>query len=148
MRVNYQYGTKERLFEVLKRVNNINEAVLPTERKAVIIADFLDFIDNKLELNGDMPEIKVSYDSDVAQQMKSFGKYTPETNELLVVIANRNLADVLRTLAHELVHHKQRLDNKLDVDSNADGSEVENEANSLAAVFMREYGKNNPIIFE
>lgn len=148
MRVNYQYGTKERLFEVLKRVNNINEAKLPDERKAVIVADFVDFIDNKLGLNGDMPEIKVSYDSEVAQQMKSFGKYTPETNELLVVIANRNLADVLRTLAHELVHHKQRLDNKLDTDSNKDGSEVENEANSLAAVFMREYGKNNPIIFE
>jgi Zn-dependent peptidase ImmA (M78 family) len=148
MRINYQYGTKERLFEVLKRVNNINEAKLPVERKAVIIADFMRFIDNKLGLNGDMPEIKVSYDSEVAQQMKSFGKYTPETNELLVVIANRNLADVLRTLAHELVHHKQRLDNKLDTDSNKDGSEVENEANSLAAVFMREYGKNNPIIFE
>lgn len=148
MRVNYQYGTKERLFEVLKRVNKINEEILPMERKAVIIADFIDFIDNKLSLNGNMPEIKVSYDSEVAQQMKSFGKYTPETNELLIVIANRNLADVLRTLAHELVHHKQRLDNKLDADSNNDGSDVENEANSLAAVFMREYGKNNPIIFE
>jgi Zn-dependent peptidase ImmA (M78 family) len=148
MRVDYQYGTKERLFEVLKRVNKINEEVLPMERKAVIIADFIDFIDNKLNLNGDMPEIKLSYDSEVAQQMKSFGKYTPETNELLVVIANRNLADVLRTLAHELVHHKQRQDNKLDIDSNKDGSDIENEANSLAAVFMREFGKNNPIIFE
>ncbi|MCK9416997.1 hypothetical protein M0Q97_10095 [Candidatus Dojkabacteria bacterium] len=148
MRVNYQYGTKERLFEVFKRVNCINEAALPMEKKMAIIADFIDFINNKLKLNGDMPEINVSYDSDVAQQMKSFGKYSPETNELLVVIANRNLADILRTLAHELVHHRQRLDNKLDVDSNADGSEIENEANSLAAVFMREYGKNNPIIFE
>jgi len=148
MLISYRYGTKERLFDMMKKVNNINESKLPDDKKAVIIADFIDFIDDKLNLNGNMPEIKLSYDGDVAQEMKSFGKYTPESNELLVIIANRNLADVLRTLAHELVHHRQRLDNKIEADSNKDGSDIENEANSLAAVFMREYGKNNPIIFE
>ena len=148
MKVFYQYGTKERLFEVMKRVNNINENVLPVERKATIIADFIDFIDNKLNLNGNVPEIKISYDSDVAQKMKSFGKYTPEIKELMVVVSNRNLADILRTLAHELVHHKQNVEDRLDSESNETGSDIENEANSLAAQFMREYGKNNPIIFE
>ena len=29
-----------------------------------------------------------------------------------------------------------------------DGSEIENEANSKAAVMMREFGRDNPTIFE
>lgn len=148
MKVFHSYGTKERLFEMMKRVNRLNEERLSDDKKNEIINDFIDFIDGKLELNGDMPKIEISHDSKVAQDMKSFGKYTPETNELLIVASNRNLADVLRTLAHELVHHKQHIENKIDQNSNETGSDIENEANSLAAVFMRDFGKNNPIIFE
>ncbi len=133
---------------MMKRVNKLDEAILPVEYKANVIAEFINYLDGKLGLNGDLPEVKISDDSNVAQEMKSFGKYTPSTNELLVVIANRNLADVLRTIAHELVHHKQRNDNKLNPDSNDTGSEQENEANALAGVLMREFGQNNPIIFE
>jgi hypothetical protein len=148
MRVFHSNGSKERLFEMMKRVNKLDEAILPVEYKANVIAEFINYLDGKLGLNGDLPEVKISDDSNVAQEMKSFGKYTPSTNELLVVIANRNLADVLRTIAHELVHHKQRNDNKLNPDSNDTGSEQENEANALAGVLMREFGQNNPIIFE
>ena len=71
-----------------------------------------------------------------------------ETNELRVVVVNRNLADILRTLAHEIIHHKQYKEGQLNPNSNDTGSEDEIEANSLAGVFMREFGKKNPIIFE
>jgi len=142
------YGSKERLFEVMRRVNKLNEATLPVEEKNAIVNKFVEFVDGKLGLNGDVPEVEVTYDSNVAQDMKSFGKYTPETNELLIVAANRNLADVLRTLAHELIHHKQNKDGILHVDSSETGSEHENEANALAGVFMREFAKEHPMIFE
>ena len=133
---------------MMGRVNNLNEAVLPIEKKNEVIKQFIEFADKKLGLGNDMPEVKISYDEKEAPSMKSFGKYTPETNELRVVAVNRNLADVLRTLAHELIHHKQHKDGKLKPDSNNTGSEHENEANALAGVFMREFGKDNPIIFE
>ena len=113
-----------------------------------ILNDFVNFVGNKLDIMDNLPNIKISNDDFAAKKMKSFGKYTPDLKEIVVVMVNRNLADVLRTLAHEIVHHKQNLENKLDVNSNDDGSDIENEANALAAVFMREYGKNNPIIFE
>jgi len=38
--------------------------------------------------------------------------------------------------------------NKLDVSSGQTGSPVENEANALAGVLMRNYGQKNPMIFE
>jgi len=118
------------------------------KKKMKILNDFVNFVGNKLDIMDNLPNIKISNDDFAAKKMKSFGKYTPDLKEIVVVMVNRNLADVLRTLAHEIVHHKQNLENKLDVNSNDDGSDIENEANALAAVFMREYGKNNPIIFE
>ena len=148
MRVFKSYGSPERLFEMMKRVNNLNESVLPKEKKDVVINQFITFTKEKLGLGDKMPSIKVSYDGKEASDMKSFGKYTPESNELLVVAANRNLADVLRTLAHELVHCMQRMKGLLKQDSSDTGSEIENEANALAGVLMREFGQQNPIIFE
>ena len=148
MRVFHTYGTPERLFEMMKRVNKLNEEVLPREKKNEVINEFVGFVNEKLGLGDDMPKINISYDDKEAQNMKSFGKYTPETNELRVVAINRNLADVLRTLAHELIHNKQRKEGVLKPGSNETGSEHENEANALAGVFMREYGKKNTIIFE
>lgn len=148
MRVFHQYGSKQRLIEMMKRVNNLNEALLPKEKKVEVINDFVRFVGNKLEYGDELPKIILSDDEKEAESMHSFGKFTPELKEIRVVIANRNLADILRTLAHELVHYKQNFDGKLTPESNETGSPDENEANALAGVLMREYGKNNPIIFE
>lgn len=148
MAVFHLYRSRERLFEVMKRVNNLDEQLLPAEKKNEIIDEFVGFVENELALGSDMPNIVISYDDKEAESMKSFGKYTPQDSDLRVVAANRNLADVLRTLAHELVHRKQEKEGKLDANSNETGSEVENEANALAGVLMRNFGMQNPIIFE
>lgn len=145
MRIRPPYGTKERLLEVMKVV--INEAVLPEEEKNSVIFDFVKYASNHLELE-DSPKITISYDENEAPEMKSFGLFTPSESTIRVVAVNRNLADVLRTLAHEMVHFKQNKEGRLDNNSNDTGSEIENEANALAAVMMREYGAQNPIIFE
>ena len=147
MKVFNSYGSKERLFEMMKRVNNLNEQVLPPEKKTEIINKFIAFVKPKLDIK-DMPEIVLSDDETEAQSMKSFGKYTPETNELRVVIANRNLADILRTFGHELKHCEQREKGLLNQESNNTGSEEENEANAFAGVTMRDFGQENPLIFE
>lgn len=133
---------------MMGRVNKLDEQLLPAEKKNEVINEFITFAKEKLGLGDKMPDIKISYDEKEAPGMKSFGKYTPETNELRVVAVNRNLADVLRTLAHELIHDKQRKAGILNKDSNETGSEEENEANALAGALLREFGQQNPIIFE
>jgi Zn-dependent peptidase ImmA (M78 family) len=149
VRVFHAYGSPQRLFEMLKRVNNLNEQILPKEKKEEVINKFVAFVQKKLDISDDqMPKIAISYDEKEAPGMKSFGKYTPETNELRVVAINRNLADVLRTLAHELKHNEQRIKGILKPNSTETGSNVENEANAFAGIAMREFGQANPIIFE
>lgn len=150
MKVFHPYGSKERLFEMMGRVNKhkLNEEVLPHDKRNEVINDFVKFVDSEIDFNGKIPNMRISYDDNDAREMKSYGRYIPETNEILVVAANRGLADILRTIAHELVHQKQKEEGRLKPDSGNTGSDEENEANALAGVLMREFGKNNPIIFE
>lgn len=143
-----KYGTKERLFEMMNKVNKItlNEEVLSKEKKKLIIDKFIQETCEYLDIPSD--KIEISYDPTEAQEMASFGKHTPSTGIIRVVAINRNLADVLRTLAHELVHRKQHKEGKLYHGAGDDGTDIENEANAEAAVIMRRFGKANPIIFE
>ena len=150
MRVFHQYGTRERLFEMLRGVNKLEEGVLEREEKERVINEFIGNVNQHLGITNQPPEITISNDPTAAAEMASFGEFKPLQGTILVVATNRNLADVLRTLAHEMVHYKQNLEGRLSngQDNNADGSDIENEANSEAAIIMRKFGRDNPIIFE
>lgn len=147
MKVYNSYGSKERLFEMMKRVNKLDEQEQSKDERKVIVDDFINYVSEQLGLE-DIPKVELLYQEGIAQNMKSFGGYQPQSKNIIVVATNRNLADMLRTIAHELIHRKQDEEGKLKPDSGETGSEEENEANAQAGVFMRDYGKNNPNIFE
>ena len=112
-----------------------------------IVSDFIDFAAKALELK-DIPEIEFTDDEEIAKQMHSLGSYRPDTGKLLVVRGSRMTADILRTLAHELVHRKQSELKPLTQDDGATGSPIENEANAAAGVLLRQFGQYKPEIFE
>jgi hypothetical protein len=74
----------------------------------------------------------------------TFGQYKPETKTIYLVAKGRHPKDVMRTLAHELVHYKQDQEDRLNAESGATGSNEENEANAMAGVVMRNYSEKNP----
>ena len=89
--------------------------------------------------------------SDNENATKSLGRtayYDPQGMSVTIYTDGRHTKDILRSLAHELVHHMQNLDNRLNPKSGEDGSPEENEANALAAVIMRQYGRENSHIYE
>ena len=51
------------------------------------------------------------------------GNYSPEDKKVTLYINQRHPKDVLRSLAHELIHHKQYIDGRLDPDK-LDGTEI------------------------
>lgn len=110
-----------------------------------IIQNFVDFACRRIGLQ-DKPGIKLIRNPKHAVKRKSFGGYMGGNIEIMV--GNRHVMDVMRTLAHELVHYKQDSDGVLTPDSGRDGSEHENEANAKAAVIMRLWGKMNPDLFD
>jgi len=116
------------------------------DSKAKTINRFMDFATDYLSV--ERPKIKLINQEEYAQEYRSFGGYLPSEEKIFVVVKNRNMADILRTLAHEMIHHMQNADNRLNPKSGEDGSPEENEANSLAAVLMRKFGRENPDIYE
>lgn len=106
-----------------------------------MLDNFFDMCKEELEID-ELPPIKfVSDEPTVAGT--SFGVFTD--GGLHVVTMNRHPMDVMRTLAHELVHWKQR-SNGQEMDG-SDGSETENQANAIAGVIMRRFGKEHPECF-
>lgn len=111
------------------------------------INDFMGYCKDNLGI-AELPKLVIIDDRGAARENTSFGGYSPSERVIHLNIAGRHLADVLRTLGHELVHHKQNEDGVLHNYAGETGSEFENEANSKAGVIMRNYGKSNPAIYE
>ena len=107
-----------------------------------IIREVLPIIKQELQLTS-LPKIKIVNQIADAEQ-PTFGKYQDNTNTLQVVKKNRHPVDILRTLAHELVHYKQDTANKLGPHSGDTGSDIENQAHEIAGVIMRHIDKKYP----
>lgn len=118
---------------------------LTHEKTSKILQSFIKFAADKLELT-EFPKFNFSTNHERSVAHSSFGGYG--NRSINITISNRHIMDVCRTLAHELVHFKQDLNNELDgPDPGATGSPQENEANAQAAVIMREWGKLHPQLF-
>jgi hypothetical protein len=94
------------------------------------------------------PTLILSKDSNKVKENSTFGYFDPNETKIWVYIKNRNTADILRTIAHELIHLKQMEDGRLQPNSGETGSPIENEANALAGVLLRNFGKENKDIYE
>lgn len=116
-------------------------------KKLLIVKDFIKFAYLELGIKT-LPSVVFTEDNNFTQSNRSFGSYSPNEYSVVVYTKSRNIADVLRSLAHELVHHLQNEEQRIQPGSGDDGSDIENEANAVAGVLLRKYGKINPLIYE
>jgi Zn-dependent peptidase ImmA (M78 family) len=124
----------------------LREALITKEESDIrIIADFTNFAKEFLGINDD---IKVKLAFERTPDLKTTAYYNT-SGFLVVYVKDRAIVDVIRSLAHELVHHKQNLEGRLKdaVKDGEDGSPIENEANAKAGEIVRRYGKLNPEIY-
>lgn len=109
------------------------------------VADFVNFAKQFLGIEDDI-KIKLAFER--TPDLKTTAYYS--LDGLVVVYAkDRAIIDVCRSIAHELVHHKQMLDGRLldAIKDGEDGSPIENEANAVAGVIIRKYGKLHPELY-
>jgi len=113
------------------------------------LMSFIDFTCNHLGID-EKPTIQYKEDGKEGHQ-PSFASYSPSDKVVSILTKNRHPMDVFRSVAHELVHHKQNLDGRLGKNiakEGATGSKIENEANSEAGKVMRYFGRENPFYFD
>ena len=115
------------------------EFVEQINRKSLqdVMDRFIPFVQKELGVK-DLPEINMISSAE-SQKMKSFGCWDGE--KITLNPDGRHPMDVMRTLAHELVHATH---GHTDVE---DGSDDENEANAKAGILMRKFARANPDLF-
>lgn len=109
--------------------------------------DFVKFVKNELKLK-DVPTISIQNNRNGLKTTANYD-YTKENKIIKVCSKNRALVDVMRSLAHELVHHKQWEDGRLEGPKPPDiGGEIEDEANAKAGQFIKLYAKIDDTIYD
>ncbi len=111
-----------------------------------ILNDFVKFVKNNLGIKS-MPTIKIQNNRDGLKTTANYD-YTKENKIVRVCAKNRALVDVMRSIAHELVHHKQWEDGKLETRPADIGSPEEDEANALAGRYIKMYALKNSSIYD
>jgi Zn-dependent peptidase ImmA (M78 family) len=104
--------------------------------------DFINFASENLELQ-DTPKVVLLQ---VRDKDMTTANYCPNSKTMKIYAKNRALFDIARSIAHELVHHRQN-ERGEELDGTT-GSDCENEANSLAGKIIRMYGEKNPDFYE
>jgi len=140
----------DHLFEDPKYYTKLDKIKLEENKSSLnkdLVKEFMRHVMSELKLDS-LPKIKFSDDSQEAITNKSWGGYMPDGQSIQIVIAKRHPADIFRTLAHELVHYKQDITGRLNPGDGKTGSDVENEANSRAAIIMRNFAEAKPSLFE
>lgn len=118
-----------------------------SEKQISVIREFVKYCFKRLKLSDLPQQLTLSYKESEAKSNRSLGYFDPEKNKLWVYVRGRLLADILRTLGHEFVHRKQEEQGRITVGSGETGSEIENEANAIAGVLLRDFGKHHPEIY-
>jgi hypothetical protein len=121
---------------------------LGKHRKQTLI-NFCEFCYKELSLKK-YPSIVIKNNKD---GLKTFANFSFDKNSgfkpiIMVYGKNRLLADIMRSLAHELVHYKQYEDRELDGEIKDVGGDIENEANAKAGELVKKYGYINRKIYE
>ena len=125
---------------------SLNENLSETKQQS--IGHFVEFATKRLKLK-ETPNVTLVGGREFAEIKTSLGGYNPADKSIYVATEGRLTADILRTLAHEMVHRKQDelgLVRNLEKDG-ADGSPIENQAHAVAGILMREYGRINKQIY-
>ena len=94
------------------------------------------------------PEIKLRRDPQWSRVNATFGRYDPDQRRIELAVSGRHIADVLRTLAHEMTHARQDEVVGLPDDAGETGSTYEDQANAMAGQIMRHWAEQEPEMFQ
>lgn len=128
--------------------NSLNESIMHNDKvDAKKVADFVNFAKEYLGIDDD---IKVALAFTRTPDLRTTAFYNFSGDGLIKIYAkDRAVIDICRSIAHELVHHLQFLEGRLldAIKDGDDGSPIENEANAVAGIIIRKWGKLHPEIY-
>ena len=107
---------------------------------------FVKFVKDQLELDT-VPVISVQNHRENLKTTANYD-YTKDEKIIKVCSKGRALVDVMRSIAHEMVHHKQFEQGRLKVQPPDIGGEIEDEANAKAGQYIKMFSKEDQTIYD
>ena len=135
-----QLKSKDRSLPVATGDKDLNESAEVSQMR-----HFIDWCNNKLHITSGLPNFQFQSEKESPEQSRT-GYYNTNTGDLWVYTGNRNMIDIMRTVAHELAHHKQREDG--DTNRTNDLSDIESQADMAAGMLIKLYVKQFPEIIQ
>lgn len=117
-----------------------------TDEQKIRLNNFVKFAKEFLGLKN-TPKIVIQ---NGRKDLKTTANYDYTNSEKVIKIngKNRMLVDVMRSIAHELVHHRQFEQGKLSVRPPDIGGEIEDEANAVAGQIIKLFAKEDQTIYD
>lgn len=117
-----------------------------SDNKKEKISEFVKFVKNELDLEK-CPVVVLQNGRGELKTTASYN-HSKDPKVIRVNVKNRALVDVLRSIAHEMVHHKQYEQGRLKVQPPDIGGEIEDEANSKAGQYIKMFSKKDNTIYD
>lgn len=139
----------------IKKLMNLSEGktVFPPDDKKVL-DDFINFTKKELNIKYEV-DIEFRDDDGENDEIKTTAVYQysdkdPKSDvaDIKVHAGERYIIDIMRSVAHELVHHQQNENGKLKGKISNVGGPIEDEANSVAGELIKKYGELHPEIYD
>jgi len=143
------------LQENISRIKNLmnlteSESLFTSEEKNHL-KGFVDLVVKELgienEVNIDYTEDKSKVDTTAVYRYEDGANADIENAEVTVYTKERALQDIMRSVAHELVHHHQNEEGELKGKIQNVGGPIEDEANAVAGELLKKYGLQHPEIY-
>ena len=138
---------KSRVFDIVSPVLNENATYSQNIDYKQMIQDLTDYMIEKGRNIEPLPKVEF-IDGDVENAKKFLGKtayYDPNTQTIVLYTEGRHPKDIVRSFSHEMVHHTQFLEGRLDdiqtTDTTKDDNleKIEQEANLVGTMTFRNF---------
>lgn len=128
----------------MKLINLLRESIqykiqFDTEDKKMV-DDFVSFIKNELSIKEDI-DIILQNDKNGIKTTAVYNYGGGDKSMIKVYCRDRQLIDVLRSIAHEMTHHMQYETGKLDEKPADVGGPIEDEANARAGELVKKFAQ-------
>jgi len=112
------------------------------EKQMEVLKSFIDYLHKEIPLD----DVNVEF---VNQRQGTMTTGVRQQDGTLKILAGgRMLLDVLRTVSHEWVHEGQHQILGWEIEGDEIGGPYENQANSLAGVYLKKFQVNHPEFME
>jgi hypothetical protein len=129
---------------VIKKLLNEHLFDSTSKEQIDLLNKFVNFTGKYLGIKP--PKIHLQFNREGLVTTASYGN-----NNVKIYAKDRASVDIMRSIAHELVHMLQDQEGRLEQtqhdDNNEAGSPIENEANAKAGEIMRKFGEEYPEIY-